>query len=262
MARRTVYKERSRLNAAFLAFIGGVIGLHKFYLRDTGGGIFFIILSIVTINVLFFPVTVVLGIFDAMKLLMMPDSEFDRKYNRHLLKQNRSYRSNQRSRVVERPTKRVRKNPFKKSGIKKYKEFALEDAAIDLKKALEVDDQDADIYFNLACVNSLLENKNESFDCLQKAIQLGFKDLELIKSHDDLAYLRIQPEFENFEKNGFSNYRPSQQSGRKKELPANDPNLTDDILLSQLNKLKELRDKGVLSEKDYVLESKKLLRRT
>lgn len=261
--RRTVYKERSRLRAAILAFFGGVLGLHKFYLRDLGGGIFFIMLFVVSINILFFPVTVVLGIFDAMKLLMMPDSEFDRKYNRHLLKQNRTYRSNKRSKVVERPAKRVKNNPFKKSGIKKYKEFALEDAELDLKKALEVDNQDSDIYFNLACVNSLLEHKEDSFGYLAKAIQLGFKDLELIKSHDDLAYIRIQPEFEAFEKNGFSTYTKVKgtkaiESKKSKE----EPNLTDDILLSQLNKLKELRDKGVLSEKDYVVESKKLLRRT
>ena len=267
MAQRNIYKERSRLSAAILAFFGGTIGLHKFYLRDTGGGIFFIMLGLVTRNIFGFPVSAVLGVFDAMKLLMMPESEFDRKYNRHLLKQNRSYRQNSQRKVVQRPTKRVKSNPFKKSGLRKYKEFALEEAIEDFKKALEVDPNDDIVHFDLAAAYSLTEQKDLAYHHLEKAVQLGFKDFEKIQTHDDLAYVRIQPEFESFKNNNYSNY--SKSTGRQttssttqqKQRPAAEKNLLDnDVLLSQLNKLKELRDKGVLTEKDYVFETKKLMR--
>ena len=93
-AKRTYYKERSRLKAAVLAFFGGFLGLHKFYLRETGGGIFYVMLFFVTINMFYFPVSAILGVFDAMRLLMMPESVFNRKYNRHLIKENRGYRNN------------------------------------------------------------------------------------------------------------------------------------------------------------------------
>lgn len=263
MARKTIYKERSRISAAFLAFFGGFIGLHKFYLRDTGGGIFFIMMAIVTSNMFYgFPLSAILGVFDAMKLMMMPDSEFDRKYNRHLLKQNRSYRQTPQRKVVQKKTKRVRNNPFKKSGIKKYKEYALEEAIEDFKKALEIDATDEEIHFDLAGAYSLTEKKDLAFFHLAKAVELGFKDFDKIQSHDDLAFIRIQPEFEVFKNNNYSNYSKSTGKIKAEESPRPKENLLDnDLLLSQLNKLKELRDKGVLTERDYVSETRKLTRK-
>jgi len=220
-------------------------------------------LALVTRNIFGFPVSAVLGVFDAMKLLMMPESEFDRKYNRHLLKQNRSYRQNSRRKVVQTTKKRVKNNPFKKSGIKKYKEFALEEAIEDFKKALEIDSGDDLIHFDLAAAYSLTEKKDLAYFHLAKAVELGFKDFEKIQTHDDLAYIRIQPEFESFKNNNYSNYSRATGKTKSKEIasPKEKENLLDnDVLLSQLNKLKELRDKGVLTEKDYVFETKKLMR--
>lgn len=261
MARKTIYKERKRLNAAILAFFGGALGLHKFYLRDTGGGIFYLMLAFITVNAIFFPVTMILGVFDAMKLLMMPDSEFDRKYNRNLLKKQRDHRSNPRSRVVDRPTKRVRNNPFKKSGIKKYKEFYVEEAIEDFEKALEVDEGDPDIHFNLGGAYSLIENKEKAFYHIAKAVELGFKPVEKIKTNDDLAFLRIQPEFEEFQASNYSRYRKSKGKAIPERTESLENLLDQDVLLSQLNKLKELREKGILTEQDFQVESKKLMRR-
>jgi len=268
MARTNIYKKRSRVSAALLAFFGGALGLHKFYLRDVGGGIFFIMLTLVTTSIFKgFSLSAILGVFDAMKLMMMPDSEFDRKYNRHLLKQNRSYRQNSQRKVVQKSTRRVKNNPFKKSGIKKYKEFALEEAIEDFKKALEIDPGDDIIHFDLAAAYSLTEKKDLAYHHLAKAVELGFKDFEKIQTHDDLAYVRIQPEFDSFKNNNYSNYsrstgKPSATGMSKQvESPNAEENLLDnDVLLSQLNKLKELRDKGVLTDKDYVFETKKLMR--
>ncbi len=260
MARRTVYRERKRLNAALLAFIGGGLGLHKFYLRDTGGGIFYLILAFVTINSFYFPFSVILGLFDAMKLLMMPDSEFDRKYNRQLLKQNRSYRKNSRSKVHQKPSKRVRNNPFKKTALAKYKDFALEESIEDFKKAIEIDNGDPDLHFNIACAYSLTEQADEAFYHLSKAVENGFADFEKIKTHDDLAFVRIQPGFEQFQKNNYSNYTGVGKRNNQTQTSANNQ-VGDDLLLAQLNKLKELRDKGILNENDYVTETKKLMRR-
>lgn len=261
MARRTIYKERKRLNAAILAFFGGVIGLHKFYLRDFGAGAFYIMLAIVTANMFFFPVSMIFGIFDSMKLLMMPDSEFDRKYNRNLLRKKRDHRSSPRSKVVERPTKRVRNNPFKKSAIKKYKEFYIEESIEDFKKALEIDEGDPDIHFNLGSAYALTEDKDLGFFHISRAVELGFKDFEKILTNDDLAYLRIQPEFDAFKANDFRGYTKKSNTAIPQNVNRQENLLDQDVLLSQLNKLKELREKGILSQQDFEQESKKLLRR-
>ncbi|MBT8191746.1 MAG: NINE protein [Saprospiraceae bacterium] len=257
--------ERSRVAAAFIALIGGSIGLHKFYLKDPGGGIFYIILMFMTAR--FFPLTALLGIIDAIKLFSMSDEQFDRKYNRRRQKNRRrkSYPSQSRDRrdlkmdreyyQYKQTVAKKRDNPFKKSGEKKYKEYDLEGAIDDFKNALEISPDNIDIHFNMAAVYSLMEKKDLSFFHLEEAVKLGFKDKDKIMTLDDLAYLRIQEEFEEFKNNGYS-----REAKEQKALPAENL-LQDDVLLSQLNKLKDLRSRGLLSQKEFNYEKEKLFRK-
>ena len=144
-----------------------------------------------------------------------------------------------------------RANPYKKSGIRKYKEFALEEAIIDFEKGLEIQPNDVALHFNLACAYSLTEKKEKVLYHLDQAVANGYKDFARISSHDDLAYIRIQPEFEDFKNKGFK------LSGKRVE-----PSIAkDDVLLAQLNRLADLRKKGILSENEFVVERKKLLNR-
>lgn len=155
-------------------------------------------------------------------------------------------------------------NPFKKSGILKYKEFDLDGAIADFEQGLAISESDVALHWNIAAAYSLTEKKDKAFFHLNRAVELGFNDFEKILTHDDLAFLRIQPEFENFKSNGYKlGAQQAQQSRESKRLdaPESEANLTDDILLSQLNKLAELRKKGLLSEQEFVTERKKLLRR-
>lgn len=148
---------------------------------------------------------------------------------------------------------RVRSNPFKKSGLKKYKEFDIEEAIIDFQKGLEIEPKDIALHFNLACAYSISEEKEKSYFHLSEAVKYGFKDFEKIQTHDDLAFIRIQNEFDDFKAGG---YRYS----TAKRIEVKEENIQDDVLLSQLNKLAELRKKGLLSQDEFVLEKEKLLR--
>lgn len=155
-------------------------------------------------------------------------------------------------------------NPFKKSGIAKYKEFDLDGAIADFEQGLAISEGDVALHWNITAAYSLTEKKDKAFFHLNRAVELGFIDFEKIQTHDDLAFLRIQPEFDDFKANGYKlGARQAQQSRESKRLdaPEQTENLTDDILLSQLNKLAELRKKGLLSEQEFVTERKKLLRR-
>ena len=274
---------KDKNTAALFALFLGWLGVHRFYLRQPGLGVLYLLLLTTGISV-------VLGIIDAIVLLAMDPEEFDRRYNddgesyehdryRRYRKERSDYRrktsesrrersssshSKRASPIRQRPTRRSsaktsathrkRVNPYKQSGIKKYKEFDLEAAIEDFKKGLEIDPNDISLNFNIACAYSLTEKADLAYEHLSKAVENGFKDFEKIKTHDDLAYVRIQPEFEDFEKKGFRVEKQLQLDAPKEDL------LSDDVLLSQLKRLAELKEKGLITEKEFDIEKRKLMR--
>jgi TM2 domain-containing membrane protein YozV len=292
---------KNRITAALIALFLGSFGAHKFYLRDSGAGIFYLILFMVGSSMRL-PISAFLGFVDALVLFSMTDEKFDAKYNKQYdsradrrgQRRDRRYDARQQRRYDTRETygnrrqqgsyearrqtyrkppepenkvRRPRENPFKKTGISKYKEYDIDGAIEDFNKGLELDPTDMALHFNLAAAYSLTEQTEKGFYHLEKAVENGFKDFEKIKTHDDLAFLRIQEDFESFQENGYKrsstskvaidNTAPAQET--EDEVP--DVLIQDDILLSQLQKLSELRNKGLLSEKEYSLEKEKLMRR-
>lgn len=105
--------------------------------------------------------------------------------------------------------RRPRNNPSKHEGLAKLKEYELDEAVEALIKAAEIDPQDSEVYFHLACAYSVLEKTKEGYDALRKAKELGLKDDDTILKHDMLAYLRIQDAFEDFLNSGFTAYDPA-----------------------------------------------------
>jgi TM2 domain-containing membrane protein YozV len=254
--------SKKRTTAAALAFCGGALGLHKFYLGETGTGIFYIILSWMLLGMFRIPFTVFIGIIDSLRILSMSDEKFDDKYNKRLRRarhrataKSETLRKNTKSYQYNERKKRVRKNPFKISGKKKYEDYDLEEAIKDYEQALTISPDDADIHFDMAAIYSLLEKKDKSFFHIQRAQESGFKKTDKILEMDDFAFLRIQKEFDEFKENGFRFEKAKQIESPKEDL------LQDDLLLSQLNKLKTLRERGLLSEKEFLYEKEKLLKR-
>ncbi len=259
-----------------LSIFGGTIGLHRFYLGDVGGGIFYVVLMFMMSR--FLPITTMLGIFEGIRLLMMSDDAFDKKYNGAAgsRQQRRSQRQQgrqqqrksqrqgrQTNRQYEerrpqqaRPQNKRKANPFKTSGIKKYKNFELEGAEKDLLEAVKINSRDAETHYTLAAIYSLNEKKDKAYHHLSQAVELGMQNLERVNTEDAFAYLRIQEDFDAYRKGGFRHSKAQQA----KDVPEGDL-LEDDVLLSQLNKLAELRKRGLLSESEFTLERKKLLRK-
>ena len=75
--------------------------------------------------------------------------------------------------------------------------------------------------------------------------------MQKIESHDALAFLRIQDEFDQFRKN---KYRLSVQNDLLEKKGSENDNLLD-----QLQKLAELRDKGLLTNDEFLVQKKRLL---
>lgn len=269
--------------AAILGLFLGPFGVHRFYLGQIGLGIFYCILAITGISA-------ILGVIDFIAFLSMDEEVFDAKYNRNVrnrgydtdfdrpqnrnrrTKEKRTYQEKRKtyerpkSRYEEerRPVRRSRptasrkkSNPFKKSGLEKYREFEFEAAIADFKKALQIDSNDIAVHFNMSCAYSLTEEADNAFFHLSKAVELGFVDFERIKTHDALAYLRIQDEFDEFARKGYrltAALDPTTMPQSKEEELAN----TSD-LLEQLKKLGALREKGLLTEQEFQVQKKKLL---
>ncbi len=109
-----------------------------------------------------------------------------------------------------------RRNKAKETGLVKLKEYQLEEALEDFQAALKIDDRDAEIYFHLACIYSVLEKTGDGFEALKNAKKHGFKDENAILTHDMLAYLRLNDAFEEFVESGYTEYNEALVAGKPK----------------------------------------------
>jgi TM2 domain-containing membrane protein YozV len=282
-------EPKNKYVAGMLAIFLGWMGADKIYLKETGGWVMHIFMLFLSIKI-GVPIILFMTFFKGLHLLNMSDHNFDKKYNsgtsmpvkKGPLEVRREAQMRKFDQVpgqsgttvmqhqMQRkpsPQSTVKANPFKASGIKKYKDFDLDDAIEDFKKGLAIAPSDVALHFNIACAYSLTEKKSLAYHHISKAVSLGMQDVERIMSHDDLAYVRIQPEWENFRKSGFlvNPYPTPQQTTQPEQsgqIPSAPPVSSGDEnnLLDSLKKLAEMRENGVISDEEFVVERKRLLR--
>jgi len=256
---------KSRRTAAFLALFLGMFGVHRYYLGQTGLGIFYFFSNFL-LRVLPLPMGLVLGFIDAMIFFFMSDEEFDRRYNKEGQVERRERRHTRRDRIRQRrrPEKakvvrqRTRKkatkkrNPFKLSGQKKLEEYDLKGAISDLNRSIEIDAEDPQVHYMLACAYSLSEHSDEAFAHLSQAVRHGFKDYEKIRQDDALAFVRIHENFEQFERAGYRLSVATDASNKETE--------SNETLLAQLQRLAEMRKKGLITDEDFEIEKRRIMR--
>ena len=68
-------RRKSKLVAVLLAVFLGGLGFHHFYLGSVGAGLLCLVATC------FFGVGYLIGWLEALVLVVMPDAEFERKYN-------------------------------------------------------------------------------------------------------------------------------------------------------------------------------------
>jgi len=75
-----------------------------------------------------------------------------------------------------------------------------------------------------------------------------------IVTHDAFEYIRIQDDFAAFEENGY-------RLTAKMDIPQGGDGdaEVDPLLLERLQKLSELRDRGILTEQEFLVQKEKLL---
>lgn len=266
---------KNKVAAGVLALVAGSFGIHRFYLGDIGKGILHLVLFWTSIP--FF-----IGLVDGIIFLTMDDEKFDRKYNPELYYGNQSTtptndqrrqrrdeeRNMHRNQGQERRTpnnmqdfrkkrglKAVRKtNRFKAEGTVLYRDYDFQGAIEAYKKSLKVEPDDPQIHFNMACLYSLMEDTQSAYMHLSTAINQGYVDYDKIKAHNHLAYLRTHAEYEQFVRNGYS-FKASLAAPQEPILE-----LTDDVIV-RLERLSQLKDKGILTDEEFQKQKKIILRR-
>jgi TM2 domain-containing membrane protein YozV len=219
---------KKKFIAVLLAIFAGGFGVHKFYLRQPEIGIAYIALFIWLGSFFGFPISTFLGWYDAYRLMTMDAMEFDRRYNsfyfrdrfgrrlerakrksgkirgRYIMLEDEATNLNNAKEEYLKPFNRMREvEQFKREGIKKFKDYDTRGAIENFNKALEISPDDKSLHFNIACAYSLEEQSYLAFYHLDKAVSFGFSDFEKIMTHEALAYIRVMPEFELFQKNKF-----------------------------------------------------------
>lgn len=269
-----------------LALIGGPLGVHRFYLGQKGMGVLYFVAFFLGIMVtaasdgefplLLAPMAV--AFMDSVLFFVMPQPDFDEKYNTRKDKKSNTkyYTGNKRvqTRLAGKPkVSKAVNDPHKRLGIEKFRDFDYLGAIEAFQKSLQNNYESPSTHFNLACAYSMLELPKDAFFHLEKAVEFGFDAHEKIESHQALSFLRTQPDFDAFVKKGFKTGATLSLKETPLATPA--PEAVEDALelqevesvaspntnlLDQLLQLGELKEKGLLSEEEFNQQKQKLLR--
>ena len=265
---------KSKIAAGLLAFFVGVFGVHRFYLGQTGKGIAYLLFF-------WFPLTWLIAFIDFIVFITMDEDIFNAKYNKGQMpnygqntqrKQftNTSYEGrpsynkyepefhNNQKPKAQKQQQPPKSNRFKDEGTRLYREYDFKGAIKNYQQSLRINQKDTIVHFNLACLYSLMEEPHHAYMHLSQAVENGFVMYDKIRSHDHLAYLRTQDDFETFVANG---YKTNKSTPQLPPRQADEINLMSDEIIQKLEKLGELRDKGILTEVEFQKQKVKLLRK-
>ena len=152
-------------------------------------------------------------------------------------------------------------------GVHYFRDYEYQKAIEAFQRALSKNPRDVASHFNIACAYSVEEEADRAFYHLDRAVALGFDDFERIRSHDKLAFLRIQPAFPDFAARQYrlatAAPRPADNPGdpvaAAPEVPPMGEGPIHDELLEQLQRLAALREKGLLTELEFTTQKRRLL---
>ncbi len=223
-----------------LAFFFGIFGIHRFYLQQRLRGMLHLVVFLLAAIVNLIPdeavgVLAIIGFIDSMIFLTMPKADFDARYNAALVQREQAKaKARQEEALDTRRILRERFNSHVSKASSLHRNYDYEGSIQCLEQALEIQYDEPEAHFLLACCYSVNENTEKALYHLDLASAFGLENLEeRIRSDDDLSYLRIQPKFEVFARNGYR---------LPKELPPPRPDLLEQ---EPGLKLKEQREAAI-----------------
>ena len=200
---------KNKLVTAFLALTFGVFGVHRFYLGQQVWGILMFLAAMLGILMMAAPpdpvpiiiVPALIGFIDAILFVVMPQEDFDQKYNT----QKTRSAAGPFAEPVFAPAKTstfsdplTEPDDYRKKGIQAYRLENYELALSAFEAALSYRPEDPGLHFNLACCYAQLEEALPAFKHLGLAFQHGFTDRDKLYTHPAFNTLRQHPDFESF----------------------------------------------------------------
>lgn len=263
---------KNKTVAGTLALMLGVFGVHRFYLGKKAQGILHLLLFFFTLMITVeeeapaIMIPALLGFIDAVLFFVMPQTEFDAKYNRmpsYAYQESAPQRRHRRARPRALPPQQSvvqRRDPYRQLGIERFRKNDFLGAVEAFQTSLKEDYENPSTHFNLACSYSMLELPEDAFFHLEKAVAFGFDDYHKIDKHHALGYLRTRPEYEAFVANDFQ--IPAGLPARADDLLAEPPHKPEEHsldVLDQLMQLGDLKEKGLITEDEFTKQKRRLL---
>ena len=255
---------KNKTTAGIFALFFGGLGVHRFYLGQTGRGLLYL-LFIWT----FIPT--IISMIDGIIFLTQSEEDFNKKYNpaeyyaglHQQQTQTATYTAPAAppADAVVRPAA-PKLDPFRISGDQKYEDYDFDGAMQDYRRSLNVDPRQGEVHYKLAALHSIHEDTAAAMRHLTLALENGYYDFDAIENNDHLAYLRSTPEYFAFKSNGYRTppvaaAPPPPASAESAETLE----LSDD-LITRIERLARLKDDGILTEESFRREKEKILRRT
>ena len=260
------HEGKNKKIAAILALTLGVFGVHRFYLGKKFWGIVnfigFFILMIITVEEggPFIAPLGVLAFIESILLFVMPQSEFDAKYNAglSLTKREKKAAAKEEKKRTSDPvqTRKSRGNFIIKDAFIAYRAGNFDMARKYFEDALQYDYNDPHTHFMLSCCHSIARDAKQAYFHLASAVDFGFQEFEEIYHNEALAWLRSQPDFDAFVKNG---YRQVAFLATPKPDLLESKSYYDATLLDRIADLGELLERGVITREDFESQKKELL---
>jgi len=272
---------KSKAVAAILAFFLGMFGVHRFYLGRRFLGVLnfvgFFLALLVTIEgrmPWFLVALAILSLADGILLAVMPQSEFDAKFNQNRQTSGHKFRKtkmpghehiqhagNGRHAHKVRPAKedaqRNQRGQYKvKEAFLAFRAGEFQDAQRLFEESLQYDYNDPQTHFMLACCFSLAKDARQAYFHLASAVGFGLQEVEEIFQHEALQWLRSQPDFETFVRNG---YQQVELLEAPKENLLDSKSYYDTTILDRIADLGELLERGVISRDDFEQQKRTLL---
>ncbi len=256
---------RKKRTAALLALFFGVFGVHRFYLGQRGKGIAYAVLFVLAIMLAAenelppAPAFVAIAaMIDAVLLMVMPQIEFDQKYNKGLVQPVLVKREKPLRRPQVRRVSKPKKDPVANLMTKGMRKFEARNFAAAINYFDHILDFEGDhikAHFYLACCFSATEKKRDAFFHLSQAVKYGLNDRRAIVTEPTLQYLRDQPEYPAFADNNFQ--MPAALPEPQDDLLASDT--FDPLVLDKIEQLGEKLERGDLSRKEFEIQKRKIL---
>ncbi len=246
--------------AVLLAFFFGMFGVHRFYLGQKPKGIAYLVAFIIAMiittegNVPFVAFMAILAFIDSILFLVMPQKDFDRKYNQVKTEKKKQPERKipARKEKVQKPNRRSRLMQKARQAITKGR---YQDSIKILYRVLDLNELDPDAHYDLAICFSMLKEEKEAFSHLTLAVENGLSDLSRIDRDIHLHYLRSRPEYQGYKENGYKH--PQALPNPREDLL--DDNTFDPMILDKIELLGDRLERGELTQQEFEIEKKKIL---